>query len=133
MRSRRLVALLVTLVVAGVLLYAAAPYARATSFIVRAAKLGGRAESFARDHSYPVTKAPRHVVPTRYGDVAAQLYTPSTHIKRTILLIPGIHSMGIEEPRLTALALDLAATGLQVMAMALPDLQRYVITPVSYT
>jgi dienelactone hydrolase len=129
MRSRRLIALFVTLVVAGVLLYAAAPYARATSFIIRAAKIGGRAESFARARAYAVTKAPRHMVPTRYGDVAAQMYTPATHFRRTILLVPGIHSMGIEEPRLTALAEDLAATGLQVMAMALPDLQRYLITP----
>jgi dienelactone hydrolase len=129
MRSRRLLAALVALLVLGVLFYAAAPYVRATSFIVRAAKLGGRTEAFARDHSYAVTRAPRHMVPTRYGEVAAQLYTPDTHIRRTILLIPGIHSMGIEEPRLTALAQDLAATGLQVMAMALPDLQRYRITP----
>ena len=129
MRSRRLVVALVTVVVVGGLFYIAVPYARATSFIIRAAKLGGRAESFARDHSYTVVRAPRHMVSTRYGDVAAQLYTPDTHIRRTILLIPGIHSMGIEEPRLTALAQDLAATGLQVMAMALPDLQRYRITP----
>jgi hypothetical protein len=129
MRFRRLLAPLAVLLVAGILLYAAAPYLRATSFIIRAAKIGGRAESFARDHAYAVTKAPRHMVPTRYGDVAAQMYTPATHFTRTILLIPGIHSMGIEEPRLTALAQDLAATGLQVMAMALPDLQRYLITP----
>ena len=81
MRSRRLVAALVTLVVVGGLFYMAAPYARAASFIVRAAKLGGRMESFARDRAYTVTKAPRHVVTTRYGDVAAQMYTPSTTIR----------------------------------------------------
>ena len=43
--------------------------------------------------------------------------------------MPGIHSMGIDEPRLTALAKDLAGSGVQVMTMALPDLQRYQITP----
>ena len=46
-----------------------------------------------------------------------------------MLLVPGIHSMGIEEPRLTALAKDLAGTGVIVMTMALPDLQAYMITP----
>jgi dienelactone hydrolase len=46
-----------------------------------------------------------------------------------VLLVPGIHSMGIDEPRLTALAEDLAGAGLSVMAMALPDLQQYRITP----
>ena len=128
MRSRRLVAALVTLVVVGGLFYLAAPYARAASFIVRAAKLGGLMESFARDRAYTVTKAPRHMVTTRYGDVAAQMYTPSTTIRRTILLIPGIHSMGIEEPRLKGLADDLAATGYTIVTSALPDLQGYTIT-----
>jgi dienelactone hydrolase len=37
--------------------------------------------------------------------------------------------MGIDEPRLTGLALDLAGSGIGVMTMALPDLQRYEITP----
>jgi dienelactone hydrolase len=129
MRSRRLLIALVILLIVGALGYAATPYVRAAGFIVRAAKIGGRAEAIARDHAYTVTRQPRHSVPTRYGDVSAQLYVPATTIRRTILLIPGIHSMGIEEPRLTALAHDLAATGIQVMAMALPDLQRYRITP----
>ncbi len=129
MRSRRLLVALITLIVIGALVYVATPYVRAAGFIVRAAKIGGRAEAFARDHAYAVTRQPRHSIPTRYGDVSAQLYRPATTIRRTVLLIPGIHSMGIEEPRLTALANDLAATGIQVMAMALPDLQRYRITP----
>ena len=129
MRSRRrLLILLVAISLVGGLLYAAAPYARAASLVIRAAKLGGRVETFARDHAYTVTKATRVMVPTRAGDVAAQFYTPDTTVTRTVLLIPGIHSMGIAEPRLTALAEDLAGSGVRVMAMALPDLQRYRIT-----
>ena len=131
MRARRLAAVLLALVVAVALLYAAAPYARAASLIIRAAQLGGRAESLADRYAYAVTRAPRHRVPTRYGEVAAQFYVPDTRIARTVLLVPGVHSMGIEEPRLTALAQDLAGAGVRVMAMALPDLQRYRITPQS--
>jgi hypothetical protein len=78
--------------------------------------------------AYAVERQPRHMVPTRHGAVAAQFYLPQGGATRAVLLVPGIHSMGIEEPRLTALAEDLAATGLNVMAMALPDLQRYRIT-----
>ena len=36
--------------------------------------------------------------------------------------------MGITEPRLTALATDLAGSGVAVMALALPDLMGYQIT-----
>lgn len=129
MTRRRLIVLtvLVFLIVVGV--YVATPYARATSLIVRAADLGGRAERFARLQEHPVTRHDRHLVPTRHGMVPAQFYQPDGGASRSVLLVPGIHSMGIEEPRLTALAADLAGTGLNVMAMALPDLQRYRITP----
>jgi dienelactone hydrolase len=129
MKRRRLIVLLLVLValfVVGVVVVG--PYERAASLIVRAADLGGRAEALARLQAYDVERRPRHMVPTRHGDVPAQFYLPAGGSMRAVLLIPGIHSMGIEEPRLTALAGDLAATGFKVMAMALPDLQRYRIT-----
>ena len=49
-------------------------------------------------------------------------------MRRSVLLVPGVHSMGIAEPRLTALAHDLAGSGVAVMTMALPDLMAYQIT-----
>jgi dienelactone hydrolase len=129
-RRRRLLTVLTVLVIAiAAFAYIGAPYARAASFIVRAAGLGGRAEAFANAQARPVVVQPRHQVTTRYGDVAARLYVPEGTAWRTVLLVPGIHSMGIEEPRLTALADDLAGAGVKVMAMALPDLQAYRITP----
>jgi dienelactone hydrolase len=111
------------------LAYVGAPYARAASLIVRAADLGGRAEAIANWQARAVVVQPRHQVSTRYGDVPARFYVPDGRVRRSVLLVPGIHSMGIEEPRLTALANDLAGAGVRVMAMALPDLQAYRITP----
>jgi hypothetical protein len=68
-------------------------------------------------------------VPTRQGDVPAQFYRPSTNARgRTLPPHPGIHSMGINEPRLAALAHDLAEGGYLVMTLALPDLMAYSIT-----
>ena len=128
MRRRRLAVVTAIAIAVVVFAYLGAPYARAASFIVRAAGLGGRAEAFANRQSRTVTVQPRHQVSTRYGDVAAQMYVPDGTSHRTVLLVPGIHSMGIEEPRLTALADDLAGAGVKVMAMALPDLQAYRIT-----
>jgi dienelactone hydrolase len=129
MRFRRLLALLTVALLATAALSAAAPYARAASLVVRAADLGGRVDTLATWYGYPVTRERAHTVPTRQGDVAAQFYTPDTRTTRTVMLIPGIHAMGIEEPRLIALAGDLAASGVRVMAIALPDLQQYRITP----
>ena len=117
------------LLIAAVLVYLAVPYVRAASLFVRAAHLGGRVEQFATEHARAITVEPRHAVSTRHGDVPAQFYRPEGTSSRSILLVPGIHSMGIDEPRLTALAKDLAGSGVLVMTMALPDLQRYQITP----
>ena len=128
MRRRFVVGVGAVLVIAGVA-FVARPYARAAALVIRAAGVGGRPASLANAEARAVTRRPRHGVPSRYGEVAAQLYVPDGGSRRSVLLVPGIHSMGIEEPRLTALAEDLAGAGLNVMAMALPDLQRYRITP----
>jgi dienelactone hydrolase len=126
---RRLVVAAVAVAAIAALAYVMTPYVRAASLVVRAAGLGGHVEALADRQARTVVRQPRRVVPTRYGEVAAQLYLPEGGAARSVLLVPGIHSMGIDEPRLTALAEDLAGAGLSVMAMALPDLQQYRITP----
>jgi dienelactone hydrolase len=58
-----------------------------------------------------------------------RIYRPVGRITRTTLLTPGVHAMGIDEPRLKGLAGDLAESGLAVATIALPDLMRYRFTP----
>ena len=58
-----------------------------------------------------------------------QFYEPAGDVRRTVLIIPGIHAMGINEPRLKTLAADLAGSGVRAVTMALPDLTMYRITP----
>lgn len=129
MTRRRLIVLTTIALLLVVAVYVATPYVRAASLIVRAADLGGQAEALAQWQASPVERQAKHTVLTRHGEVPAQFYVPPGSPSRTVLLLPGIHSMGIDEPRLTALAADLAASGVRVMTMALPDLQRYRITP----
>src|SRR5580765_1815636 len=116
------------IVIVAVLVYLAVPYVRAASLFVRVAHLGGLVEEFAASHARRVTVLPPHMVPVRAGSVPAQFYRPEGGFSRSALLIPGIHSMGINEPRLTALAKDLAGSGVMVMTLALPDLQHYLLT-----
>jgi hypothetical protein len=128
MRLRPLAAFLLVIVAVGGGVYVASPYVLAASLFVRAANVGGRAETFANAWAQRITARPIHMVPTRQGGVAAQWYLPQGRVRRAALLVPGVHSMGIAEPRLTALAQDLAGSGVAVMTMALPDLMGYRIT-----
>jgi hypothetical protein len=84
--------------------------------------------SSSDDRARAVRVEPPTTIETRHGAVPARFYRPEGAIDRTVLLVPGIHAMGIEEPRLTGLAKDLAGSGVGVMTMALPDLTRYEIT-----
>jgi hypothetical protein len=124
----RLVVSLVVALLVALFAYTAAPYVRAAALFVRVGNVGGRVEALAESSARTVTVLPVHMVPTRQGSVAAQFYRPDGRVRRSVLLVPGVHSMGIAEPRLTALAHDLAGSGIEVMAMALPDLMAYQIT-----
>jgi dienelactone hydrolase len=128
MSSARVIALLAACAIVIAVFYITVPYARAASLFVRAANLGGRVEAVANASARTVNVLPPHIVATPQGDVAAQFYRPDGRVRRAVLLVPGVHSMGIAEPRLTALAKDLAGSGITVMTMALPDLMRYQIT-----
>ena len=122
---RRLAIVAIALLVLG---YLSTPYVRALSLIVRAADMGGSVEAFANGRARAVSVEPASAIATRHGEAPARFYRPAGTFTRTVLLVPGIHAMGIDEPRLTGLAKDLAGSGVGVMTMALPDLQRYQIT-----
>jgi len=108
--------------------FAVWPFAQSLFLVVRAAGLGGPVERLATRAAHTVATTGMSV-PTRTGDVAARLYAPDGRVSRTTLLVPGIHAAGIDEPRVARLAGDLAASGVAVVTMALPDLQAYLVTP----
>ncbi len=130
-RSRHVTRLVILALVLLVIGWIARPYVDAGSFIIRAAKLGGTPQTIAGGIARPVRIDQTGSVPTRYGPVPSRLYRPARGFSRLALLVPGVHAAGIDEIRLTGLANDLAASGIGVMTMALPDLQRYRITPES--
>jgi dienelactone hydrolase len=128
MRFVRVLTLFAVAVIVSASAYFAMPYVRAASLFVRVGNVGGPLERLADAIARDVTVLPRQRVPVRQGEVEAQLYRPRGTVRRSVLLVPGVHSMGIAEPRLTALAHDLAGSGVAVMTMALPDLMAYQIT-----
>ncbi len=97
--------------------------------MIRAAQIQGFLLSAAKAEAQPYTVEAQTTVPTRQGGIRARLYRPGIKIRRTVLLVPGVHAMGIDEPRLTGLSGELAASGLAVLTMELPDLMKYQFTP----
>jgi hypothetical protein len=112
------------------LIFVAMPYVDALALIARAAAMTGTIGEIGEWRARAVSADAIQHIPTRYGNVEGRLYRPATgEIKRSVTLVPGVHMHGIRESRLVGLAEDLAAAGFQVLTVAPPDLQRFMITP----
>jgi hypothetical protein len=102
----------------------------ALALIARAAGMAGAAGEIGEWRARPIVAGGIESIPTRHGDVDGRLYRPADgSVRRAVTLVPGVHMDGIRETRLVALAEDLAAAGYEVLTVASPDLQRFMITP----
>jgi dienelactone hydrolase len=110
--------------------WAADDYLRAAAFVIRAAGMHGVARTIADSRTVAVREE-RVALPTRSGDVPARIYSPATVSQRRVLLVPGVHAAGVDEPRLDGFARNLAAMGHPVLTVGPPDLARYRISPAS--
>lgn len=106
---------------------AAHDHIEAAAFVVRAAELDGLLRRAAAIEAEVVSSTEVRL-PWRGGTLRAHAYHPADIDGRAILLLPGVHAAGIDEPRLVALARHLAAAGHPVIATELPDLADYRIT-----
>jgi hypothetical protein len=128
LKKRRL-AMLIALAVLSTFGVVALPYLDALGFIIRAADIGGTPATLAGWRTYTYTRQPDMWVPTRSGNIPARLFEPEGRVRRTLLLMPGVHRDGINESRLVGLAEDLSETGYRVVTVAAPDLQKFKVTP----
>lgn len=67
-------------------------------------------------------------LPSRRGPLRARHYTPTIVRTRPLLVLSGVHALGIDEPRLRHFAMEIARSGTPVVTPELPDLQSYLIT-----
>jgi dienelactone hydrolase len=127
LQSKTLVAgsVVLALVLCG---FAANSYLRAAAFVVRAAGMQGIARRAAGIEANAFDEQAL-TVPWRGGTLRARLYTPRGRSVRAVLLVPGVHAAGVDEPRLVGFARDLASMGHTVLTAELEDLTRYRITP----
>jgi dienelactone hydrolase len=128
-RFLRLITLTAALVA---ILFVSLPYIDALALIARAANMPGAAQTLAEWRAEPFDADAVQQIPTRHGAVESRIYRPADgRSRRAVTLVPGVHMDGIREARLVGLAEDLAASGFTVLTVALPDLQRFRITPES--
>jgi len=65
-------------------------------------------------------------LPTDNGPVAARLYEPVGHADAPALVVlHGVHHLGMNEPRLIAFARAMASCGIRVLTPELPDIKDY--------
>ena len=125
---RRALRLLILVAVLIPTAYATHVYLRGAAFVIQAAGIDGLAATATRWYATPVTSVDVAPIPWRGGTLRARLYRPARETGRPIMMVPGVHASGIDEPRLVGVAHDIAATGHPVLTVELPDLTRYQIT-----
>jgi dienelactone hydrolase len=112
----------------GAALYVGWGLIEGAAFVVRAAGLSGAVRSAAEltTNAFDERSA---AVPWRGGRLRARIYVPREAFTRTVLLVPGVHASGIDEPRLVQFARDLASMEHAVVAVEMPDLMQYRVAP----
>jgi dienelactone hydrolase len=104
-------------------------YVRGASFVIEAAGIDGWPRTIASWSAGPSFRIDGRRIPTRHGSLTARVYGSGGDNRGAVLLVPGVHAGGIDEPRLVGFAEDLAARGFVIVTAELPDLQQYAITP----
>ena len=104
------------------------PYVRGFSFIVRATDQHGWMRAVATVDSVSVTEQPL-LIPSNDLWLRGRAYVPAGRPRQTVLLVPGLHPGGIDEPRLVAFARGLAGARILVVTPDIPELRHFEITP----
>jgi dienelactone hydrolase len=118
-------------VLAGLVLGAAVlalEYGTGAAFVARAAGFQGMVRRAAEWQQQAVTDTAVEIA-WRDGHLRGRRYQPARPTGRPLLLLPGVHASGIEEPRLVGFARELASTGHPIVTAELPDFTRYSVTP----
>jgi hypothetical protein len=128
MRARRLAPLLFAIAVLVAAAWTMRPYVHGLSFVVRAGEAAGTARRLA-DLDTTATREREIAIPNLRGPLRARVYEPSRRRHRAVLLVPGLHPGGIDEPRLIGLARHLSASGITVVTPDIPEVSRFEIAP----
>src|SRR5829696_9699813 len=128
LRRRALAIFLGVLGLALIAFVSARAHRRGAAFVAIAAGIDGPARRLAGWETTGVTASGPRPIPWRGGTLRSRAYQPHRVRGRGILLVPGVHAAGIDEPRLVGFAHHLAGMGHPVLTLELSDLAAYAIT-----
>jgi len=122
--------MVIAIAVATLVVSTLSPYWTAAALIMRAAGTAGWAGAMARWNARAVSDAIEQIPirDVRYARMRVRIFRPAGAPSRAALLVSGVHPDGINEPRLVALARELAATGVIVVTPEIDDLINYRVT-----
>jgi len=120
----------IAIAVATLVVFTLSPYWTAVALITRAAGAAGWPGAIARWSARGVSDTIEQIPirDVRYDRMRVRIFRPDGAPRRAALLVSGVHRDGIREPRLVALARELAATGVTVVAPEIEDLINYRLT-----
>ena len=124
---RKAFAILAVPLILGAALFAGYDSMRGATFVVQAADLQGAVRTVAEWQTDAVIESPAQI-PWREGVLRGRAYVSADPDDPPVLLVPGVHAAGIDEPRLVQFARDIASMGRTVVTAELPDLKEYRIT-----
>jgi dienelactone hydrolase len=111
----------------AVLLHPIGAHLRAMSMLLRFSS--PQSHGFSTSFAEQPFKEEDGTVETLHSPLRYRLYLPQGGMRGAMVLLHGVHHLGIEEPRLVSFARSLAGTGVLVMTPELRDLADYRITP----
>jgi dienelactone hydrolase len=126
-RTARVV-LLVTVALVALMIRPAGAHLRAASLLLRFADAGatGALAGFGKNE---VVES-EATVPLAQGEARARIYTPAGVADPPgVILLHGVHRLGIDEPRLQRFARAVAATGVVVLTPEIREIADYRIDP----
>ena len=124
---RRIVALLLVAIALIAAAGATYPYLHGLSFVVRVADMRGVVRRAADLDAVRVREFVVSVPLTAERSLSARVFQP-TRSRRAVLVVSGLNPAGIDEPRLMALARQLAASNLTVVTPDIRELADFRIT-----
>lgn len=126
-RSRRWRVLAILGLTAALAWWWSAPYVNSAALLLDMTGAAPRLRQWLPVRTL-ATESQDLLIPTRFGDIAARRYRPVRLTGPTVLIFPGVHGGGVDEPRLVALSRRIAGANATVLSVPLPDLRRYQIT-----